>query len=412
MRIWILQTGEPLQIDSGSLRPMRAMNLSKALIDQGHQVTLWSSDFDHFSKQHRFSSEKTIELSNQLTIRLIKSRGYKSHIGLSRLVDHAQLGWHLKQMLKHESAPDVSFIGYPPIEPAWVMARWLNRRGVPTILDVKDAWPDNLVEAFPKFMKPFARIIFFPYFLMMRDSFRICTGISSVSQEFLDWCLLKAGRKQTENDFVFPLSPQDELLSEQEIERAAKWWDDLGIKSTNQLRGYFVGSLNDAFDFQPIINAARKFPISFVMAGDGPRLESLRSETQDIPNLVFPGRVSRAQARVLSSRSNFALAPLATRADFEMSIPNKFYDAMQMGKPMITSLTGPSRRLLEKHNCGLFYKNETELNSLLTSFSEDPSSLDVMSKNALFCYNKFFSFATIYLGVGARLLRFVGKQSI
>jgi len=49
---------------------------------------------------------------------------------------------------------------------------------------------------------------------------------------------------------------------------------------------------------------------------------------------------------------------------------------------------------------------------LLTSFSEDPSSLDVMSKNALFCYNKFFSFATIYLGVGARLLRFVGKQSI
>jgi glycosyltransferase involved in cell wall biosynthesis len=410
MKVWILQTGEPLQIDSGGLRPMRAMNLSKALVDQGHQVTLWSSDFDHFTKQHRFGSEKTIELSNQLTIRLIKSRGYKSHVGLSRLVDHAQLGWHLKQMLKHESAPDVSFIGYPPIEPAWIMARWLNRRGTPTILDVKDAWPDNLVEAFPKFMKPFARIIFFPYFLMMRDTFRICTGISSVSQEFLDWCLLKAGRKRNDNDFLFPLTPQDDLLSEQEIEGAAKWWDDLGIKSTASLRGYFVGSLNDAFDFQPIINAARKFPISFVLAGDGPRLEALRSETRDIPNLVFPGRVSRAQARVLSSRSNFALAPLAARADFEMSVPNKFYDAMQMGKPMITSLKGPSRRLLEEHKCGFYYLDEIELNSLLASFLEDTTSLEIMSKNALLYYHKFFSFKIIYSGVGDRLLRLNGKH--
>ena len=33
MKIWILQTGEPLHIDKSGLRPMRAMNLSNALID-------------------------------------------------------------------------------------------------------------------------------------------------------------------------------------------------------------------------------------------------------------------------------------------------------------------------------------------------------------------------------------------
>ena len=33
MKIWILQTGEPLYIDKSGLRPMRAMNLSNALMN-------------------------------------------------------------------------------------------------------------------------------------------------------------------------------------------------------------------------------------------------------------------------------------------------------------------------------------------------------------------------------------------
>lgn len=38
--IWIFQTGEPLHIDGGSARPMRAMNLSNALVQAGHRVVL------------------------------------------------------------------------------------------------------------------------------------------------------------------------------------------------------------------------------------------------------------------------------------------------------------------------------------------------------------------------------------
>jgi glycosyltransferase involved in cell wall biosynthesis len=396
MKVWILQTGEPLQIDNNGLRPMRAMNLSKALVDQGHQVTLWSSDFDHFTKQHRFGTEKTIEVSSQLTIRLIKSRGYKSHIGVGRLLDHAQLGWNLKNMLKHETAPDVSFVGYPPIEPAWVMTRWLHKHSSPTILDIKDAWPDNLVGAFPNTLKPFAKIIFYPYFIMMKQTLRFAAGITSVSQEFLDWCLGKAGRKQDKFDFVFPLSSQSISFNNKEIAEATKWWENFDVSTSSQLRGYFVGSLTDAFDFEPIIKAAKNLPISFIIAGDGPRLEALRREAQDIPNLLFPGRVSSVQAQALSSLSNFSLAPLVSRSDFEMSIPNKFYDAMQMGKPMITSLEGPARRLIEKHNCGLFYSSEKEFLNILSKLLEDTSSLDKMSENAISRYKEEFDYSKVY----------------
>ena len=64
MKVWILQTGEPLQIDKNISRAMRAMNLSSTLVNRGHQVTLWSANFDHFTKRHRYKKSKTINLND------------------------------------------------------------------------------------------------------------------------------------------------------------------------------------------------------------------------------------------------------------------------------------------------------------------------------------------------------------
>ena len=105
MRVWIFQTGEPLQIDPVGLRPMRAMSLSNALIKQGHEVVLWSSNFDHFSKTHRFKKKREIQYSKNLKVKLIPSRGYNSNIGISRLIDHFGLALNLKKMLKTSLRP-------------------------------------------------------------------------------------------------------------------------------------------------------------------------------------------------------------------------------------------------------------------------------------------------------------------
>ena len=62
MKVWILQTGEPLQIDNNGARAMRAINLSNSLVDKGHQVTLWSANFDHFTKKHRYKGIQKINI--------------------------------------------------------------------------------------------------------------------------------------------------------------------------------------------------------------------------------------------------------------------------------------------------------------------------------------------------------------
>ena len=43
-----------MHIDGGKPRAMRCMNLANELSKRGHQVVIWSSDFYHQEKRHRF----------------------------------------------------------------------------------------------------------------------------------------------------------------------------------------------------------------------------------------------------------------------------------------------------------------------------------------------------------------------
>jgi hypothetical protein len=51
------------------------------------------------------------------------------------------------------------------------------------------------------------------------------------------------------------------------------------------------------------------------------------------------------------------IAPYMDLPDFEMSIPNKFYDYMRNAKPILTSLGGSVENLVLSEKIGLRYLN-------------------------------------------------------
>lgn len=129
MNVWIFQSGEPLISDGNMDRPMRAMNLANALVNKGHKVILWSSAFYHQKKMHRSRRFKKIFINSHLEIRLIPSPGYKKNVSISRLIDHFKLAFNLYKKINLEKIfPDVAFVGYPPIETAYIMTHWLKKK--------------------------------------------------------------------------------------------------------------------------------------------------------------------------------------------------------------------------------------------------------------------------------------------
>lgn len=408
MKIWLFQTGEPLHIDRDNPRPMRAMNLANALVDRGHDVVLWSSNFYHQEKRLRFAGNRSVQISKSLEIRLVDSPGYKKNIGFGRIWDHIILANNLKKLLEEEkTCPDVAFVGYPPIESAAVMTKWLAERKIPCMVDVKDQWPIIFIDALPIYLKPFGRVAFAPYFYYGRRALRNASALTAMADGFLHWAARFSGRDVGNFDRVVPLtSSLGSSISNSDLLEADSWWCNQGIYDDGTPRICFIGSHSSAFDMEPVFQAAKSMasigkPFQFLICGSGENTSAWKQRARKLPNVYFPGWLDRAKIEVLAYRSTAGLAPYNNRNDFALSVPNKVIDYLSLGLPVLSPLYGEVRSLISEFDVGLSYGSVTgkTLESCIDDLLAMPDLRKKLSDNASKLFENRFSFEAIYGGL-------------
>lgn len=418
MRIWIFQSGEPLHTDADNLRPMRAMNLANVLLDRGHEVVLWSSSFFHQEKRHRSEGYEVLKPRDRLQIRLIPSPGYKKNIGMGRIYDHVKLAQNLFTALKKGDfiCPDVAFVGYPPIETADALAQWLVKQDVPFIIDVKDQWPSIFVDKLPSFFRPLSKLAFFPYFYLGRRTLRKANALCSISHPFLEWSQNFAMRSVRSEDIVIPLTTKRQKFVDNDFNESKRFFKSKGIDlQDGQPRFCFVGSLSPAFDFSTVFDVAGRFkkghlPGQFVLCGDGSEINALRKMASGLDNVIFTGWVSAAEMNALFSVTTASLAPYRNSEDFKQSIPNKIIDALANGLPILTSLQGEVKSLIQTAEAGLYYENSDDLYRHCVLLMQNEDLIHQMQRQADRCYEDKFDYYTIYNKL-ASLIEKLGRQS-
>ena len=397
MLVWILQTGEPLHIDNDNSRPMRAMNLSDKLVGSGHSVILWSSAFNHRIKKHRSKKYETHKVNDNLEIRLIPSYGYKKNISLARLLDHFQMAWNLKTLLKKEKIlPDVAFIGYPPIETAFVMSGWLKKRKVPILLDIKDLWPSIFINVLPKKIKLIVKMFFYPYFYLSKKTIRKADGLSAMSKSFLKWAYNYANRSLSKNDIVVRLSSRIQTSENQKLEEARQWWKEFGVNHDKPLV-FFAGTFSNSFDFKDIYEAAKTAKdCQFILCGEGPILDEMKDLMAELPNVLFPGWVDKIKLESLGKMSIASLAPYKNKIDFILSIPNKIVDALSLSLPILSPLQGEVAKLIKENEVGFTYNDDFLLGDYINTLIKDVKLREKISNNANKLYESEFEFNMVY----------------
>ena len=420
LTVWIFQAGEPLHCDDELVRPMRAMNLANALVDRGYHVVLWSSSFYHQEKRHRSPTFKKIRINSNLDIMLIPSPGYKRNISFSRLFDHLRLALNLKKELNLQSSiPDAAFVGYPPIETAAVMVRWLCKRKVPTLLDVKDQWPSILVQSVPQIGQPLARIMLSPYYIVARRTMRQATGVCAMSESFLNWSLSFAKRERNQFDRVVPLTSSKSSINEELLSSARQWWSAQGIEVDEKCRVMFVGSFSRAFDFDAVIAAAgqlieHKVDCEFILCGSGDLEESLKQKAKSYPNIIIIPWIDRAKIITLAERSSAVLAPYKNTEDFIASIPNKVIDSLLLGQPLLSPLQGEVEKLISDDGVGLSYglNSSRSLAQCIIELVDNPILIEKFSKNAVKLYDDKFSFEKVYGGIVEHIEKMITTSNV
>lgn len=149
-------------------------------------------------------------------------------------------------------------------------------------------------------------------------------------------------------------------------DRESKYFrSDLPIKSNNKnlVIGY-VGSIANTNALDTLFNAIHEINLSkhnleFHIAGDGPLLESYKSEFSNIKNLQFLGRVNKEKVPELISK--FDIVYLSTKNsevwEYGQSL-NKLVDYMLSGKPVLASYSG-FQSMINEAECGWMIEAES-----------------------------------------------------
>jgi glycosyltransferase involved in cell wall biosynthesis len=297
--------------------------------------------------------------------------------------------------LKNLERPDLVFIGFPPIETAWRLSIWLKKRSIPYFVDAKDAWPDIFLKYFSKRTAIIIRSLLLPYSLATKFVFRNARGIIAPSEAYLKWGLDKANRDKSQNDLIAPLSSPEPSPSRKLLREAQQYWKELGITKTSQIKIFFVGSLTDSYDFDPLIQLAKTSKMKVVIAGDGPQKNQLLASATEIKNLVVPGWIDQAKYQVLANLCDFSIIPINNRFHLSSSITNKYVDSLRFGKPILTSDLEIANQYLIPENIGASFSIDN-LEDTIIALKSNNKNYNIMRKKARLIYLKNFEFKNVY----------------
>lgn len=403
MRIWLLKDGDPLPIDGENIRLLRMGLIAQKLSEKGHQVVWWTSTLNHAKKTFRATEDKDVSIYSNYTIRLLHGPGYKKNVSLQRILHNRIIAKKFIAAALTEERPDIILAALPTVELAKVATNYGKKHNIPVVLDLRDMWPDIMVDIMPKILQPLVRLILSWQFYAVRKACEDASALFGITSGFLQWGLSYAGRKRNSFDAVYPLAYSDVKPEETDLGKATDFWRQYSINDDKKnFVIVYVGSLVGSHKLHALIEIAKKAnnDLRFVIAGDGPFLKEYQEQAQGCPNIIFTGWIDKPKLWVLLRMASIGVALDAQRKDYLVSISNKVAEYLSAGLPVLSNLPETSElgKTLLENECGFCF-NESDISSfvkVLDKCRSDSQLLKNMSKNARTLYEQKFVAEKVY----------------
>lgn len=397
MRIWLIKEGETLPLNE-SVRLERTGSLAHYLSEKGYEVTWWGSTFDHRNKKYRFEQCTETNIDKNETLILLHSNvSYKKNISLSRIKYHKILAKEFEKYSQGKEKPDIIVCSWPTPQFAEAAVRYGKRNHVPVLLDIRDLWPDIYVRAFPQKLEPLANMVLIPIKWGMAHTLKRADGIIGKEPHALKWGCDYAGRTPGGNDTFIFIGNEKFAISDSDYLRSKAWWAQLGVTENTWNICFFSTLSYSSIDLETAIKAVMKLSvihpeIRLIIGGTGDAEEKLKAVAQGSANVVFAGWLNKEQMDSIMRMSKIGLYSMRNTADFKDSITNKAIQYMSAGLPILNSLIGLAKSIIEEHCIGLTYEegNVEDCAVKILKFYEEDEERRNMGIRAKSVFNETF----------------------
>lgn len=405
LNAWLVQNGEQIPSDPGQPRLLRQSFLARELTSRGHRVTYWTSTFNHHTRAQRTAEqEKSFSGRFGYDLRLLKANAYRRNVSLTRIRSHRQAALAFGRRSAQEDKPDIVVAGYPTIELAHASVVLARSLGVPSIVDVRDQWPDIWQEALPVGLRPLGAPLIAHWRRLQADAVRRCTAVTGITDEFVDWALSSASRERGELDCAFHLAPPAPSSHSGDRQEAAAYWNSvIPQKGPGDVWAVYAGSLSRRTDVLTLLSAAAQITLTsgaalrVIVCGDGDLTRDVGLLAAAHPNLHFMGRRSGSEVSALLDLADLGLIPYRNSTDFLMSYPNKFGELLGKSLPVVSSLEGVTGSMIVSERVGYMYR-EGDVRSCMDSLMRavlDPNRRAI-GERALGLFHRAFDGRKVY----------------
>ena len=417
MRIWLIETSDFLPLVDDGNRLYRAGMLANALVHAGHEVLWWSSTFNHQLREQRYKNSTTIYVKKGYRLRLLFGPGYNRSISLQRWIHNRNVAREFKKETFDnaiDGLPDLIYSCFPTIEICEQAVNFGLRNDIPVIVDIRELLPDNYLAVFPRFLRPLVRAALHAEFLRAKYVLKNATAITGSSEAYVNWGLNFVKRKPTSNDKWFPLgtsAPTSKLSCLNNIDSLSLPYDL--VFDPDKLLITFVGTFTKLFDFNTIFETARDLMITgdrsvqFLLVGDGDHFPALKETCGQLDNVHLTGWCKKSLVDKILSKSSIGIAPYSF--SFTPTLPNKPLEYMAAGLPLLSSLGGELKQIIDKEGIGLQYKasDSGNLKNKIQWFLSHPEERQAMGRRARRLFKKKYNADIVYANLVEHLNKLV-----
>lgn len=401
LTIWTVCDGEPMPIDDAAPRLLRTAILSGMLAERGHKVVYWTSRFDHLRKATRMNAPARVDSGHGYEIDCCDAVPYAGNVSRARLKHNRVVARDMAARMRADpNRPDVIVADLPTLELAEMTTRLGQDWNVPVALSIRDLWPDVFFTLLPGPLQGLGPLVFARWQARAKRACRMATSIVGISPGYLDWGLSKAGRAQGIQDALIPLGyparrPSDGAATDQ----ARAQLEARGVDFTRPLIA-FIGTFGRSYDLATVIAAAKTVAphsdAQFVLCGDGERAADWKAQAQGLNNVVFPGWVDQVEIATLLDAATLGLAAYAPGV--KQGLPNKFFEYMSFGLPVVSALGGEAQAEIATHGFGRSYQagDADDLAQTLIRVLADASGLAAMATAAQARFETTYRQSVVY----------------
>ena len=171
----------------------------------------------------------------------------------------------------------------------------------------------------------------------------------------------------------------------------------------------FYGSFIPLQGPQVIIEAARLYqgpPVNWVLLGSGPLLDDCKSKAQGLPNVTFEDWLPYANLPDRIRRADILLGVFGTTPKARRVIPNKVFQALACGKPVVTLRAPTYPTQVGEGEVGIIFiaaGRPDELADAIGRLAASPARLQHHGQASRALYQRHFSFKHIQRQLAAAL---------